>query len=135
NSPAPAIHSPPSIVTQSPVWYGQGSESRNAARLATSSGRPKRARGIRPSAFFSASGLASRREKAPSVGIGPGAIAFRRIPACPHSTARDRVIARTPAFAQAEGSANAVPVQAYVVTIDTIAPGAFRASRWRPTAS
>src|SRR5207253_7434769 len=82
-----------------------------------------------------ASGLAIRREKAPSVGMGPGAIAFKRMPAWPHSTARERVIARTPAFAQAEGSANAVPVQAYVVVIDTIAPGAFRASRCRPTAS
>jgi hypothetical protein len=86
-------------------------------------------------AFFSASAPAMSRENAPSVGIGPGAIALTRIPACPHSTASERVMASTPALAQAEGRANAVPVQAYVVTIDTMAPGAWRASRCRPTAS
>jgi hypothetical protein len=35
----------------------------------------------------------------PLVGNGPGAIAFERIPYFAHSTARLRVMAKTPAFA------------------------------------
>ena len=41
-----------------------------------------------------------------------GAIAFTRIPYAAHSTARDLVIASTPAFAHADGSTNAEPVHA-----------------------
>src|SRR5262249_56369334 len=97
-------------------------EGRTVARLAISSGVPKRPEGMRPRAFFSASGVAMRREKAPSVWMGPGAIAFKRMFAWPHSTASERVMASTPALAQADGSAKAGPVQAYLVTIETIAP-------------
>ncbi len=42
--------------------------------------------------------------QAPSVGNGPGAMAFRRMPLGPHSTARLRVMASTPALAMAEGT-------------------------------
>src|SRR5690349_8373294 len=106
----------------------------NVARFAISAGSPKRPRGIRDSVCAFAFSSAIRREKAPSVGIGPGAIAFSRIPAEPHSTASERVIARTPAFAQAEGRTYAEPLQTYVAAIETMEPAARRASRWRPTA-
>jgi len=41
---------------------------------------------------------------APEVWNGPGAIALSLIPFFPHSTANDRVNARTPALAVAEGT-------------------------------
>ena len=43
-------------------------------------------------------------DHAPLVGKGPGAMATVRIPYFAHSTAKERVIANTPAFAQAEGT-------------------------------
>ena len=42
-------------------------------------------------------------------------------------------MARTPALAQALGSTNAEPVQAYGVRMLSTLPGAPRAMRWRPT--
>src|SRR4029077_9780959 len=42
NSPAPRSHKPPSITTHSPLIYSERSLSKNAARLASSSWRPKR---------------------------------------------------------------------------------------------
>src|SRR5438105_353645 len=59
----------------------------NAARLASSSCVPKRPRGLRFLASSSNDFTGIRRENAPSVGIGPGAIAFKRMPRLPHSTA------------------------------------------------
>jgi NAD(P)-dependent dehydrogenase (short-subunit alcohol dehydrogenase family) len=50
--------------------------------------------------------------QAPFVGNGPGAIALVRIPYFAHSTARDRVIAKTPLFAQADGTTYPEPVKA-----------------------
>ena len=43
-------------------------------------------------------------DQAPSVGNGPGATALNRMPRPPHSTASERVIATTPAFAIADGT-------------------------------
>src|SRR5215211_3392623 len=114
-SPPEASHPPPSIVTHSPVMYGAASLTRKAARLANSSWLPKRRIGIRDNDSFSSSGVGSSRDHAPSVGNGPGAIAFTRMPYAAHSTASDRVIASTPAFEAAEGTTNADPVHAYVV--------------------
>ena len=51
-------------------------------------------------------------DQAPFVGKGPGAIAFDLIPYFAHSTAKDLVIARTPAFAQADGTTYPDPVHA-----------------------
>ena len=45
--------------------------------------------------------MGSRREKAPSVGMAPGAMELNRMPCLPHSTARLRIMARHPAFATA----------------------------------
>jgi hypothetical protein len=42
----------------------------------------------------------------------PGAMAFIRIPYFAHSTAKERVMAKTPAFAVAEGTTYGEPVQA-----------------------
>jgi hypothetical protein len=53
--------------------------------------------------------LGINRDHAPSVGNGPGAIAFNRMLYRAHSTASDRVIANTPAFAAAEGTMYADP--------------------------
>ena len=46
----------------------------------------------------------SRRSQAPLVGNGPGAMALLRMPYFAHSTASERVMASTPAFAQALGT-------------------------------
>ena len=59
------------------------------------------------------------------MGKGPGAIALNRILYLPHSTASDLVIAKTPAFAAADGTTKGEPVQAYVVTILKILPFLF----------
>ena len=61
-------------------------------------------------------------DHAPSVGNAPGAMAFARILCRAHSTASDRVIARTPAFAAADGMTYAEPVHAYGVMIERIDP-------------
>ena len=45
-----------------------------------------------------------RRLEAPSVGKGPGAMAFRRIPYRPHYNASDFVMTCRPAFDMAEGT-------------------------------
>ena len=58
-----------------------------------------------------------KRDHAPFVGNGPGAIALNRMLCLPHSTASDLVIANTPAFAAAEGTTYGDPVHAYVVTM------------------
>ncbi len=67
---------------------------------------------MRRRACFSISEPGIRRLKAPSVGNGPGAMALRRIPCSAHSTASERIIASTPALAQAEGRTKADPVSA-----------------------
>ena len=67
-----------------------------------------------------------RRENAPSVGNGPGATAFSRIPYAAHSTASERVMATTPALAAADGSTNAEPVSAYVVATERTSPFCLR---------
>ena len=46
----------------------------------------------------------TRRDHAPSVGNGPGAMALQRILYFAHSTASERVMASTPALAQADGT-------------------------------
>src|SRR6266403_574989 len=134
NSPAPCSHSPPSMVTTSPLMYPEPSLTRNAAKLANSSMVPNRPRGIRFFAASSSSGRGNKRENAPSVGIGPGAMAFIRIPRLPHSTARLRVSACTPAFATADGTTYAEPVVVYVVVMLSTTPPRFAASQRRPQA-
>src|SRR6266404_9249346 len=95
---------------------------RNTAASAISRGVPNRLRGMRLRAISSIEGSGISRENAPSVGTGPGAMALTRILYAAHSTASDRVRASTPAFAHAEGSTNADPVQAYVVRMLRMAP-------------
>src|SRR5688572_873404 len=97
---------------QSPLMYAEYGLIKYAARFASSLGSPKRSSGIRffASSSIDASGISAFH--APSVGKGPGAIAFARILyAVPHSTASERVIANTPALAITEGNTNADPVQ------------------------
>ena len=65
---------------------------------------PNRFNGTRFFIFFSIfKPGGTNRFHAPFVGNGPGAIAFERILYFAHSTAKERVIASTPAFADAEG--------------------------------
>src|SRR6185503_9698504 len=113
-------HSPPSMVRQSPVTYAAPSDIKYTAASAISRGVPNRLSGTRLRAISSKEGSGISRENAPSVGTGPGAIAFTRTPYAAHSTASERVIANTPALAHADGSTNAEPVHAYVVTMFTI---------------
>src|SRR3954452_16638365 len=86
---------------------------------------PKRPAGIffevMPASMSSTPG-GTRRDHAPSVGNGPGAIALQRILYFAHSTASERIIASTPALAHADGPPWAEPVHAYGVTIDRIDP-------------
>ena len=67
---------------------------------------------MRRRACFSISDPGISRLNAPSVGKGPGATAFNRMPYVAHSTASDRVRASTPALATADGRTNAEPLSA-----------------------
>src|SRR6185436_4245382 len=71
----------------------------------------------------------------PSVGKGPGAIPFTRILCFAHSTASERVVAITPAFAAALGITKPLPVHAYVVRMLRIDPPLPLAIMRRPAAS
>src|SRR5258708_36671809 len=109
NSPAPCSHWPPSITIHSPFMYCDISLMRNAARLVSSSWRPKRFMGFELRECSSNCFEGMRRDQAPSVGNGPGAMALRRMLDLAHSTARDVVIASTPAFAHADGTTKPEP--------------------------
>src|SRR5258708_25559060 len=109
NSPAPRSHCAPSITTHSPLMYGERSLNRKAARLVNSSWRPKRFIGLFSRACSSYCFEGIRRDHAPSVGNGPGAMALMRMRYLAHSTASEVVIAKTPALAHAEGTTNADP--------------------------
>ena len=127
NSPAPAIHSPPSIVITSPLIYPDSSLIKYEARFSSSCLSPNLFIGI---LFFILSSKSSKPgginlDHAPFVGNGPGAIALNLILCLPHSTASDLVIAKTPALAAAEGTTKGEPVHAYVVTMLSIFPLLF----------
>lgn len=78
--------------------------------------------------------LGRSRADAPSVGMTPGAMAFRRMPCRPHSTASDLVMASMPALDMADGTTNGEPVQTQVTTMDTTAPDAPLPIQRLPTA-
>src|SRR5215470_10548257 len=101
---------------------------RKAARLVSSSCFPKRFMGTLLTVCSSISFEGIRRDQAPSVGNGPGAIALRRMLYLPHSTASEVVIASTPALAHAEGTTKPEPqfADAYVVTMFNTFPPSFR---------
>src|ERR1700722_8932163 len=69
-----------------------------------------------------ASGIGLSFSHAPSVGNGPGAVALRRMPYGPQSTASDIVIACNAVFAIAERTTNAEPDQTQVTRFLTTAP-------------
>src|SRR5205823_4592353 len=72
-------HCRPSITTHSPLMCSAMSLRRNAARLASSSGRPKRFIGCFSLLCSSNCFEGIRRDHAPSVGKGPGAMALIRM--------------------------------------------------------
>src|SRR6201996_8155923 len=89
------------------------SEIRKLARLASSPCSPARPSGLRVAHPCSRpSGL--NWPEAPAVGNAPGAIATRRTPLGPHSTARLLVIANTADLAIADGTVKARPVMVEV---------------------
>src|SRR5262252_10919259 len=102
---------------------------RNAARLASSWCFPKRFMGLASRVCSSNCFEGIRRDQAPSVGKGPGAMALRRMPYLAHSTASEVVMARTPALAHAEGTTKPEPqfAAAYVVAMLRTLPGWLRA--------
>src|SRR5215212_2027022 len=106
-------------------------------RFASSSIVPKRCNGTfseevdPPVALFSV-GLSI--DQAYSVGMGPAAIALRRMPYLPHSAASDIVIAWTADLAIADGTTKAEPVHTQVVSVETTDPGNSSAIHRRPTA-
>src|ERR1700756_5452704 len=97
--------------------YPDLSLTRNAARSANSSCVPKRPSGLFFLAISSIDFTGISRENAPSVGTGPGAMALKRMPYLPHSTARLRVRFSTPALATEEGTTYDDPHCAYVVVM------------------
>src|SRR5437764_11808694 len=109
---------------------------KNAARFVSSSWWPKRFMGLELRVCSSNCFEGTSRDHAPSVGNGPGAMAFKRMLYLPHSTASDVVIASTPALAHAEGTTNAEPqfAAAYVVVILKTCPGFFCAIHLRANA-
>src|SRR5436309_1576086 len=115
--------------------YSEYGLTRYAARFANSSGLPNRFIGWAALSRAAYSGDGISRDHAPSVGNGPGAIAFTRTPNRAHSIASDRVIASTPAFAHADGTTNPDPLSAYVVTILRTVPRCPCAIQRRAVAS
>src|SRR5262249_48020751 len=109
NSPAPCSHWPPSITTHSPLMYGAMSLMRKTAKLVSSWCLPKRFMGFALRVCSSNSLEGMSRDQAPSVGNGPGAMAFSRMLYLAHSTAREVVIASTPALAQEDGTTKPEP--------------------------
>src|SRR5271168_2727174 len=83
------------------------------------------------------SGEGISRDHAPSVGNGPGAMALNRMRYFAHSTASERVIASTPAFAHADGTTypEPDPTPAYVVAMFSTLPPRPAAIHLRPRAS
>src|SRR3954451_23402492 len=96
--------------------------------LASSRISPLRPSGMVGSAFFGGPPAVASvepglsRAHAPSVGKGPGAMALKRMPRPPHSTARLWVITFRPALDIADGTVNGPPCQTQVVRIDTTEP-------------
>jgi hypothetical protein len=74
------------------------------------------------------------RAPAPSVGKMPGAMAYRRMPCRPHSTAGDLATASTPALDIAEGTTEGEPVQTQVTMIESTVPLRPAAIQRRPAA-
>src|SRR4051812_16986810 len=117
----------------SPVSHSQPSALRNVAGFCSYSILPTRRMGL---CLLESVKLPPGRSRfdAPSVGNGPGAIAFRRMPCRPHSTARDFVITCRPAFDIAEGTTYGEPVCTHVTSIETTLPGLPPAIQRLPTA-
>src|SRR5215211_4094604 len=106
-------------------------------RFASSSIVPKRCIGtfseeVDPPVELFSVGLSI--DHAYSVGIGPAAIALRRMPYLPHSAASDIVIAWTAVLAIAEGTTKGEPDHTQVVSVDTTEPGTPAAIQRLPTA-
>src|SRR5215213_9526814 len=100
-------------------------------RFASSSIVPKRCIGtfseeVEPPVELFSVGLSI--DHAYSVGIGPAAMALRRIPYLPHSAASDIVIACTAVFAIAEGTTKAEPLHTHVVSVDPTEPAIHSAN-------
>src|SRR5205085_5910559 len=104
------------------------------ARLASSGMRPTRPIGF-PGDASDVSGVEPvgfSLAQAPSVGKGPGAMALKRMPRPPHSTASDWVITFKPAFDIAEGTVNGPPFHTQVVRIEVTDPVLPSASQRLP---
>src|SRR5881394_3787120 len=105
----------------SPVSHSQPSAIRNVARFCSSSIFPTRRMGLSLDES-SKPPPGRRRLVAPSVGNGPGAIAFSRMPKRPHSTASDLVITCRPALDIADGTTYGEPVCTQVTRIESTVP-------------
>src|SRR5690606_26692175 len=100
-------------VIISTLIYPAKSETRNAARLASSWCSPTRLSGtLLLKSNFCASSPGNSLSQAPLVGNGPGAMALFRITYLPHSAANDLVQLTTPPLATAEGTTYPEPVNA-----------------------
>src|SRR5207244_1187425 len=118
----------------SPESHSQPSAMRKVARFCSSSIFPTRRIGF----IFEESSKpppGRRRLLAPSVGNGPGAMALRRMPKRPHSTASDFVMTCRPAFDMAEGTTYGEPVWTRATRIEstvTLWPPPIQPSRTPP---
>src|SRR5262245_41924329 len=117
----------------SPDSHSQPSAIRKVARFCSSDICPMRRIGL---TFVDSPKSPPGRSRfvAPSVGNGPGAIAFSRMLCLPHSTASDLVMMCRPAFDIAEGTTYGDPVQTQVTRIETTEPLWLPAIQRLPTA-
>src|SRR2546427_60645 len=131
--PPVAWYCPPSMAMVCPVRYSAWRLMRKTARLASSGMRPLRPMGLSARTCSPPCGFS--RALMPSVGNRPGAMALKRMPRLPHSTASDCVMACTPDLAMAEGTVKAEPFQTQVVRMDSTLALRPSASQRRPHSS
>src|SRR3954468_13244486 len=118
----------------SPLSHSQPSAIRKVARFCSSFIFPRRRMGFSFDESSKPPPPGRKRLVAPSVGKGPGAIAFSRMPKRPHSTASDLVITCRPALDIADGTTYGDPVCTHVTRIDSTLPLLPPAIQRLPTA-
>src|SRR3954447_4258860 len=90
------IVQPPSTIKISPVTYDDASETRNTTGPTNSSGRPRRASGVRSRTACSFASSCSPAAPGMNTSMYAGANALTRMPCGAHSSASDLVIMLTP---------------------------------------
>src|SRR3954452_6871169 len=90
------IVQPPSTINTSPVTYDEASDTRNTTGPTNSSGRPRRASGVRSRTACSLASSCSPAAPGMNTSMYAGAKALPRMPCGAHSSGSDLVIMLTP---------------------------------------